>query len=207
MKSALIGTGSINLIKATFDRYWGSGLPLNTKGMTEGRWSGSNVLGHSLELGRETSHGKETNIANSQPANHVHQSADLAAGTSAPDHFRPPAQPQIQSQVLSQSHVPLSQQPVYKPAGGVPYQSGSQAGCINVIRPKSPIRGNLSQAQPRYMQAPPSSQFGQYALPNPWPALPSYLCSKSIGSNANALSPTCTAICPWASTHPVLTRI
>lgn len=45
---ALIGTGTTQLIEATFDKFWGCGIPINSNKLLEGNWNGNNILGQIL---------------------------------------------------------------------------------------------------------------------------------------------------------------
>lgn len=193
MKAALVGTGSINLIEATFDRFWGSGLPLNTKGMIDGRWSGSNVLGQILmelrtELRRETHLGNETNTVNSQPTEPSQQSAGMGTGSPIPNpsqfQSQSRSQPHVQAaqtqsqqgahtqaeiQAPSHAHVQSQQRAFYKPTGVGPYRSGNHANPISVIRSKNSNSSNVQQMYSNYPppQLPPN--YGQFAHLPPWP--------------------------------------
>lgn len=48
MYNALMNTGTINLVEATFDMYW-CGIPINSAKLLEGKWNGNNVLGQVLK--------------------------------------------------------------------------------------------------------------------------------------------------------------
>lgn len=173
MKAALINTGSINLIEATFDRFWGSGLPLNTKGMIEGRWHGSNVLGQILvelrtELRRETNHGKETHINVPQPSAGYQQPADLSAGTLSQTPC-PPA-PQTYSSAVTQTQSHSQQHLSQVLAGSKTRANGNQTNSISVVRRRSPSVN--AQYTSNYFHPPPHTQYGQFSLPPPWSNFP-----------------------------------
>lgn len=48
LQDALVNTGANPLIEATYDKFWGCGLPLTARDLKEGKWFGRNCLGSIL---------------------------------------------------------------------------------------------------------------------------------------------------------------
>lgn len=69
MRTKLVATGSIPLIEATYDPFWGAGAPITARRLRDGTWRGRNVFGLILDQVRTEMRRECANLDHSNPSN------------------------------------------------------------------------------------------------------------------------------------------
>lgn len=121
LQDALVNTGANPLIEATYDKYWGCGLPLTARDLKEGKWVGRNCLGVILgdvrtEIKRERAAALMSNPSNDNGqdirANQgINSQTQIKVTPTRSNNRRPTQPPPRPPQQTLSSYPPLPYQP------------------------------------------------------------------------------------------------
>lgn len=190
LQNKLLNTGDYPLLEATYDSYWGCGLPLTARKLKQGEWHGKNYLGIILaecrsEFRRDFALGNHQQIVSTNTSYHP--------PTQLPN-TNIPTQQQPKQKSVGQGH--RNNNTSYKPPQG--QSNPGYSGYLGHSLSQNQVGNsqvNLSQQPPLWpQQMMPQPQTFSYPMPNffgyqPMPVMPFQFPQSQVNSMPPATSP------------------
>lgn len=163
LQDALVNTGANALIEATYDKYWGSGLPLTARNLRDGKWTGRNCLGVILNDIRTEIKRERAAASLSNPMNNNGQAINTSQGQITESQIRvtptrssnrrPTQPPPKPPQQLPTLYPPATFHPPPSQGGLLPPQSSPPPLMSNISYPR--LHNQSMQSPAGYSQNPP----------------------------------------------------
>lgn len=161
LNTKLLATGDLPLLEATYDSYWGCGLPLSARKLKQGEWHGKNYLGIILAECRLESR-RDLAMRNHQ----INSQANVAASPIPQSQLQNAySAPKHQTQRRSQASKQSSSQGTNRSTHGRGNSYSSQSTSLYQT-------GNVQSNQPQQSQPwPPNMMFQPpgFSYPTPMP--------------------------------------
>lgn len=170
LQDALVNTGANTLIEATYDKYWGAGLPLSARGLKDGNWSGRNWLGTILgDIRTEIKRERAAAVLNNPQVDY--QTTIPPATPNQPKvspqrqpRAQPPAQPPAPPKPPRQSQIP------YPPLSQPPPLMSNDYMTTNYLQPSQ--SSNTGYFPANYSLSQPMSPLAAYPINHSPPSYP-----------------------------------